>query len=69
MAAVEMVTAELGAHPTEIFAEWEAEPFAAANGVAMKMVNTSECGTEQVAFPVTVPPSAGRCRKKAHRAG
>ena len=24
---------------------------------AMKMVNTSECGTAQVAFPVTVPPS------------
>jgi hypothetical protein len=25
---------------------------------AMKMVNTSECGNEQVTFPVTVPPSA-----------
>jgi predicted unusual protein kinase regulating ubiquinone biosynthesis (AarF/ABC1/UbiB family) len=30
-AAVQMVTAELGAHPTEVFERWEAEPFAAAS--------------------------------------
>src|SRR4051812_39806418 len=30
-AAVQMVTAELGAHPAEVFARWEAEPFAAAS--------------------------------------
>src|SRR4051794_36435601 len=30
-AAIQMVTAELGAPPDEIFAEWEREPFAAAS--------------------------------------
>lgn len=30
-AAIQMVTAELGAHPEEIFATWEREPFAAAS--------------------------------------
>lgn len=29
--AVTVIGAELGAHPTEVFAEWEAEPFAAAS--------------------------------------
>jgi predicted unusual protein kinase regulating ubiquinone biosynthesis (AarF/ABC1/UbiB family) len=30
-AAIQVVTEELGAHPTEVFAEWEHEPFAAAS--------------------------------------
>jgi predicted unusual protein kinase regulating ubiquinone biosynthesis (AarF/ABC1/UbiB family) len=30
-AAVQMVTQELGAHPEQVFAKWEAEPFAAAS--------------------------------------
>src|SRR6185312_8807779 len=30
-AAVKVITEDLGAHPSEIFAEWEAEPFAAAS--------------------------------------
>ena len=30
-AAVKVITADLGAHPGEIFAEWEADPFAAAS--------------------------------------
>ena len=30
-AAVQVVTEDLGAHPSEIFAEWEPEPFAAAS--------------------------------------
>ena len=52
-AAVQVVTEDLGAHPKEIFAEWEDEPFAAASIGQVHRATTR--GGERVAVKVQYP--------------
>ena len=52
-AAVKVVTEDLGAPPTEIFAEWEAEPFAAASIGQVHRATTR--GGDRVAVKVQYP--------------
>ena len=52
-AAIQVVTEELGAHPNEVFAEWEYEPFAAASIGQVHQATTK--GGERVAVKVQYP--------------
>jgi predicted unusual protein kinase regulating ubiquinone biosynthesis (AarF/ABC1/UbiB family) len=52
-AAVQVVTEDLGAHPSEIFAEWEMEPFAAASIGQVHRATTK--GGARVAVKVQYP--------------
>lgn len=52
-AAVKVVTEDLGAHPTEIFDAWEADPFAAASIGQVHKATTK--GGERVAVKVQYP--------------
>lgn len=52
-AAVKVITEDLGAHPSEIFAEWEAEPFAAASIGQVHRATTR--GGDRVAVKVQYP--------------
>ncbi len=52
-AAIQVVTEDLGAHPSEIFAEWELEPFAAASIGQVHHATTR--GGDRVAVKVQYP--------------
>ena len=52
-AAIKVVTEDLGAHPSEVFAEWELEPFAAASIGQVHRATTK--GGDRVAVKVQYP--------------